>query len=774
MAFSNASAEMAALAITDNHERFERIESTLTQSARASVSARRADSLDAALSLLFEKSFSCALLDLDMGGNRGIDSLVKIRTAYPDLPVIVLSAREEESLALACIRAGAQDFLNFGEAGESRLTKAVLYAIERIGIQKELRENEERHRAIFEAMEDAVYICDPDGKVEYMNPAAILRNKRNAVGEPCHQTLHSLMEECPWCPREVLRHGGSHAREIRSPRDNRLYHISWSPLRREDGRKSVMAIFRDITSVRQTEEAVTRFGRIIDESLEEVHVFHGATMRYQQTNQTARRNLGYSQEELREMTPLDIIPHDFREQFGEMLDGLRRKKYPRVTFTTELLRRNSTRYPVEMHMQLLSQDNELTFVAFAMDIGERQKIERERERLAEQIQKAQRLDSLSTLAGGIAHHFNNLLMTILGNAELAQQEMPPDSPLAHCLSEIEKAGTRAAGLSTQMLTFSGHGKFRVQRVDLSQIIQTMQKLLEVSVPRKIEINYELAPDLPSMGADIPQMQQVIMNLITNAVEAMGNEEGRITLRTGTMECGADYLNETLPDWKLRPGLFVFLAITDPGCGMDRETIERIFDPFFSTKFTGRGLGLAAALGIVRGHGGTINVHSEKGKGTTFTVLFPVRERRTEARRGASVESRLHDGEAILLVEDEQSVRTVTARILERAGYRVETAVDGVEALQILEENIRAGESARPFDCVILDLTMPRMDGMETYRRMLGVAPGVPIIISSGYNEDDVLERFPDNPPEFTIQKPYQSRQLLDMTLKAVESRKQRE
>ncbi len=402
------------------------------------------------------------------------------------------------------------------------------------------------------------------------------------------------------------------------------------------------------------------------------------------------------------------------------------------------------------------------FACIFVDVTERKRAESEREILEKQVRHAQKLESLGVLAGGIAHDFNNLLMVILGNAELASMELSPGSPADNSIDEIKKASQRAAELCTQMLAYSGRGQFLIEPINLSRIVSDMSNMLEVTISKKAMLRTEFAADLPAVDADVTQIRQIIMNLITNASEAIGDDHGVIHITTDTIECDHEYLKSTYLGEDLPEGLYVRLEVADTGCGMDAETQAKLFDPFFTTKFTGRGLGLAAVLGIIRGHRGAVTVSSRLGKGTTFNVLLPacsneVRETRQVAEAGG-------DGEVVtgtvLLADDESSVLSIARRLLERIGFSVICAVDGQEAVDIYRD--RHDE----IDCVILDLAMPRMDGQEAYCELQRIRPDVRVIISSGYGHQDIEDRFTGEGLAGFIQKPYEFKALSD-TIKQV-------
>jgi PAS domain S-box-containing protein len=398
----------------------------------------------------------------------------------------------------------------------------------------------------------------------------------------------------------------------------------------------------------------------------------------------------------------------------------------------------------------------MTFVSDNIAVAiERKRGEEERGRLQAQILHAQKLESLGVLAGGIAHDFNNLLTGILGNADLGLMGVQPGSPTHSCLRAIKTTSERAADLSRQMLAYSGKGSFIIGPIDLNDVVREMGHLLEVSVSKKAVLRYQLASDLPPIVADATQVRQVIMNLITNASDAIGESEGVISISTGVVPCTRADLATSYLDDRLPEGQYVFLTVEDTGTGMDAQTLQRIFDPFFTTKFTGRGLGLAAALGIVRGHKGAVQVESEVGRGTRFRILLPVAGE--PARVGEKAEAHASDARqtgTVLLVDDEAAIRDIGARMLEQAGLTVVTAADGLEAVEFLRQH------PHEVSCVLLDLSMPHMGGEETFRELRLVRGDIPVVLSSGYSEQEVVSRFAGQGIAGFVQKPYLVAQLV--------------
>lgn len=398
------------------------------------------------------------------------------------------------------------------------------------------------------------------------------------------------------------------------------------------------------------------------------------------------------------------------------------------------------------------------------DLTPLQRSQEEKERVDQKLREAQKLESLGVLAGGIAHDFNNLLTSMLGNVNLAQLELPPTATVHPYLEDVEKAAIRAADLCKQMLAYSGRGRFVIKRVAVNAVVEEMMQLLRVSISKQAVLKFNLSSDLPVVTADPTQLRQIVMNLVVNASEAIGERSGLIGVTTGLMRVDEAYLRETYMSPELPAGDYVFIEVSDTGCGMDKPTMERIFDPFFTTKFTGRGLGLAAVLGIVRSHHGALKVYSEPGKGTTFKLLLPCSlnaEAPDAAGPGLLVRAR---GEGmVLVVDDEETVRATSARMLETAGYTVKLAEDGREGLELFEEHLEQVK------LVLLDLTMPHMDGVDTFREMRRLKPDAHVLLMSGYNEQEAVQRFTGKGLAGFIQKPFQLQTLLTKVKTVIET-----
>ncbi len=393
--------------------------------------------------------------------------------------------------------------------------------------------------------------------------------------------------------------------------------------------------------------------------------------------------------------------------------------------------------------------------------------ETERVRIEARLQETQKLESLGVLAGGIAHDFNNLLTSILGNASLARLDLPPHSPVEHSLGQIEQTSLRAAELCKQMLAYAGKGRLVVQAVDLARLVQDTTHLLQVSVSKKAVLRFDLGAGLPPVLADASQLRQVLVNLVMNASEAIGDRSGIIAVHTGLVRADRRYLADARLAHSLPEGDYVFLEVSDTGCGMTPELKARIFEPFFTTKFMGRGIGLSAVLGIVRGHRGALKVYTEPGKGSTFKLLLPIA---TDEVTDPPAHGPLADGwrgsGRVLLADDEETVRAVVARLLENLGFTVTVAADGREAAQLFEAEPHA------FTLVVMDLTMPHLDGAEAFARMRLANPAVRVVLMSGFSEADATVTFAGKGLAGFLQKPFEMAHLIEKVRGICEAAKQ--
>jgi len=391
------------------------------------------------------------------------------------------------------------------------------------------------------------------------------------------------------------------------------------------------------------------------------------------------------------------------------------------------------------------------------DITAYKKAAEDKMRFAAQLEQTQKLESLGVLAGGIAHDFNNLLTSVLGYCDLAQLRLAPGSPIRPLLDQAMKGARRAADLTKQLLAYSGKGRFVVEPLNLSTLVEEMTRLLQLSISKKAVLTFDLMEDLPMIHADATQMRQILMNLIINASEAIGESNGIITVSTSLRYCDRAALAQNDIDDHLSEGMYVQLVVADNGCGMSPEIQAKIFDPFFTTKFTGRGLGLSAVLGIVRGHQGALRCSSEPGKGTTFTLLFPATTRSARLMTQPPHAGKWKGSGTVLVVDDEDSIRTLATAMLTKLGFAVVSAADGQEALELFRQD------PAKFTLVLLDLTMPHLDGPETFAALRRIRADVKVILSSGYDEQTAISTFAGKGLAGFLKKPYHYEELQTIT-----------
>jgi PAS domain S-box-containing protein len=387
-------------------------------------------------------------------------------------------------------------------------------------------------------------------------------------------------------------------------------------------------------------------------------------------------------------------------------------------------------------------------IGVAIDLTERSHAEQARLALERRLLEAQRLESLGVMAGGIAHDFNNLLLTVLANVSVAREEVAPGSPLHDQLAGIETAARRGSDLTRQLLASTGKESVVLQPVDLNALIRELEELLRVARPRNVVVRYALDPALPPIDADPTKLRQALMNLLINAAEAVGQRGGAVDVRTGTVvvdDASAPHLQQAAD---FTPGPHVAITVTDTGCGIEDDTMARMFDPFFSTKFAGRGLGLSTVLGVVRGHGGALDVASQPGRGTTFRVLLPCRRVMRTAAAPAVGPAPASERRTVLLVDDEEDVRAVTAHMLERLGCSVLQASDGREGVDVYRTRVQT------IDAVLLDLTLPRLNGEQAFSEIRTIRPDARVILMSGYNDEQTMRRLTERGVAAFLRKPF--------------------
>lgn len=519
------------------------------------------------------------------------------------------------------------------------------------------------------------------------------------------------------------------------------------------------------TALRESE---ARFRTLAETETIGILIFQGTKFLY--ANPGVTRITGYAWEDAARMAFWERVHPDFKEEVKQR--GLARQRGEAVPsqYSLKVICRDGEEKWLYLSVGAVTYMGTPAVIVTFVDITEHQRLEQEREALGLRLLQSRNLESLGAMAAGIAHDFNNLLMAILGNADLILMSLPPNSAYHTYLEDIKAAGRRAAAIADNMLIYSGRGKFVGENLDTGEFLRSLGPFLTAFSSPKLDVVFEAPAQLPHINANPNQIRQMIMNLVTNAAEAVGDRPGRITVSTGTVSLTRPQLAALHMGDRLAEGTHVFVQVEDTGAGMDASTAARIFDPFFSTKFIGRGLGLPAVHGIVKSHGGAIQVTSAIGKGSAVRVVFPivstarpqaaVPDNGTATAAGAVAtlgEPPLsHEPHRItvLVVDDEDSVLRVTQGFLEHAGYHVLTATDGKSGLELFQQ------AASRIDLVLLDYSMPGMNGEEVLLEIRKGYPVVPVLLSSGYPEKEVVSGIDTRAFSGFIKKPYRSQALI--------------
>ncbi len=525
----------------------------------------------------------------------------------------------------------------------------------------------------------------------------------------------------------------------------------------------LLGLVQDVTEFKQVEElhrtaerkkaevVATRFHHVLEDSLNEIYIFDAETLKFIDVNRGARKNLGYSIEELRALTPVDLKPEYTPESFAAAIEPLRKGTLEIFKFTTMHRRRDGSLYPVEVNLQLIGHD-EPVFVAFIYDLTERKKAEAEKDRLQRELRQSQKMQAVGVLAGGIAHEFNNLLTPIIGFSEMLMMGKLEDDPDFADLRAIQNAGNRAASLIQQLLAYGRMSLSQNRAVQLETIVEDTIRLIENTIPTNISVKKEFEEGLPAILGMPNEINQVILNLCINASHAMP-AGGEITIRLknagarkftniGGQSCEGDFLK---------------LSVQDTGLGINEDTMIRIFDPFFTTKEVGQGsgLGLSVVQGIVEQHEGHIEVDSTIGEGTTFDIYLPITQERAYAT-DVKIEQSTEGKGRILLVDDELMIIDLARSMLEELGYEVADYIDCEEALHSFAEH------SKKFDLVITDYGMPKMNGKELAEQLKDIRPDIPIILITGYGDLVAKEEISSWGLDGLLTKPFKLQELSEV------------
>jgi PAS domain S-box-containing protein len=725
--------------------------------ARIPFVSQRVDSREGFLRGLEEFRPDVILSDYTLPRFDGMTALSLARARAPTIPFLIVTGSVNEETAVGCMKAGATDYLlksnlaRIGPAIEAALERERAHA-QKIRAESALMASERRFRSLVQNSSDLVTILAPDGTITYASDSAeriVGYSPAELIGTSLLDYLdHTQLDHV----RQLLRTNGKP--DVTGP-------VEFS-LRRPDGSaiwleavgtnlvsdstiRGIVLNARDISdrkrADRELRESEERYRDLFDNASDLVCILApDGSLLY--ANQAWRDGIGYGDDDIGRLRLVDIVHPDFRERYSEVLElVLKGKRLNHVELI--LVPKVGTPLTVEANLSCTFKDGQpVTVRGICRDVTERKRVE-------EHLRRAERMQAAGKLAGGVAHEVNNMMTGVLGFSEFLLRALESGDPRRADVEEIIKAGNRAADVTRQLLAFTRQQFLRPQVLRINTVVEEMEKLLRRSLGEDKELQLRLSPEVEDIRADRGQLEQVIINLVLNARDAI-NGNGRVLIETGSTVWDDAYATRH-SGVDLPLGRYIMLAVSDSGCGMDADVRERIFEPFFTTKPIGQGtgLGLSTVYGIVKQSGGYVWVYSEPDEGSVFKVYLPTwtASFRTETEI-TSAEAPTRGSETILVIEDEDVVRNLACRGLRDHGYSVMEATNGIQALRLMEE------FPNTIDLVISDVVMPEMGGRKFGQSLAHLRPDLPILYMSGYTGEDVVQRGLLEPGAPFQQKPF--------------------
>lgn len=740
------------LVIEDSLADLRLLQEALVDAEVHDVDVRHYYTLGEAAQSLVSHDFDVALLDLSLPDTDGLEGLDRIQAVAPELPVLVLTGRDDAELALRAVREGAQDYLIKGNVDGHLLVRAMRYAQERKRVLRELERSEQRFRSLLENALDLIVVLDPLGRITYASPSTervLGYRPEELTGQFTGMLLHPEDRFSVENAIGGLDAGGeSVVFEFRVQRRDGGWRVLEAIGRSLVGDSAVAGVVinaRDITERKAAEyglrELNARLQAVIETCPLPIYVID-LQGRVQGWNRAAQEVFGWTEAEVLGCVLPPASDSAAKTALRERLESAR-SGGSAVQVESKYRRKNGSSVDVTIwNSPLRDGEGKVTgVVAVVADVTERRRLE-------EQVRQGQKMEAIGRLAGGVAHDFNNLLTVITGYSQMALNRQPEGSPSALDLAEVLQAADRAATLTKQLLTLSRRKVMEPALLDLNTVVADMQRMLHRVIGEDVQLRTSLWPNLRLVRADRGQLELVLLNLAVNARDAMPGG-GTLTIETSEVDLDAP---EELHRVSGISGMAVMLSVRDTGMGMDEHVRSHVFEPFFTTKEPGKGtgLGLSTSYGIVRQHAGDISVESEPNVGTMFRVYLPIAASQNPevVADAQNAPESVHGTETILLVEDEVSVANVMREVLEMHGYRVLVANRAEEALFII------GQTGRKVDLMISDLVLQSEHGVDLARQIRSALPDLRMLFVSGYTGTGASARsFMESSMRF-LQKPF--------------------
>lgn len=743
---------ISVLLVEDNPGDARLLREAVREAEGSHIHLTHVETLTKALQRLDQERFDVVMLDLSLPDADGLETLVRTHAQAPSVPIVVLTGLDDEGLAIKAVREGAQDYLVKGQVTSQLLVRAMRYATERKRAVEALQRSEEYYRSLIENALDVITVLDADGTVRYASPSfervlgypqgALTGTNMLALVHPEDGSRFRRMlakgTENPGAPQHFecrLRHRKGNWLVIEA---------IGKRFEQDTAVNGFVLNSRDITERKGAEEALRQANETLRAVIETSPLAIYALAlngEVRSWNSAASRIFGFSEAEvLHRLLPIIAVDDQpgFLERLDQAIDGT-------LLVGHEERRFRKDGSPIEVSVwnaQLRDATGAVTGIVEAVADNT------DRKRLEEQVRQAQKMEAVGRLAGGVAHDFNNLLTVITGYCQMLLDQTPVDNEnTTQDLKEILKAADRATTLTKQLLAFSRRQIFQPKVVELGALIRDLNNLLKRLAGETVTLRYQIPEDLWNVRVDPGQMEQVLLNLIVNARDAMP-KGGQVTLSLRNETIGE---HNPHPAVSLPPGDYVLMEVCDTGSGMDEEVLTHLFEPFFTTKEKGRGtgLGLSTSYGIVKQNHGEILVRSTLGQGSTFSIYLPRVAERPTAEAPTEAPSRAARGqETVLVAEDEDGVRVVVTNMLRKQGYRVIEGTSGEDAMQI------ASNHSGPMHLLLSDMVMPGMTGLELAEQVRQLRPDIRVLFMSGYTDSGIVHEGELQPDTYFIHKPF--------------------